>query len=1244
MSVHFTDVNKVVVLGSEVKTEHNTTPDQIQETVKRSLVQPEKPVKQGWGSWLWSIIKPEVDDLDPDFTYEVNESVETEEAKKIDHEKDNDALSDVENSDSDEEIDSLEEEVEPELEKKGFDLDDRNDDINNNAIHSPINNSYKIEDVDSDDDSDDEVFFDAQDSFDSDESIPPLEPAFDSQTIENEEDDSGEIYYETSSVLVEESAQEVATLVSETVEEKAKDPEVEPEVVQSTTSHQQGVANKTYNFFSSVFSAAKAFTYSVVDTGAELTTNAFLDVAFFGFNYNTESTKYRDELRQATGSDYIDNFLKDVAPNIAENLKNYVNSRTFPGSGYLKNYVAANSSFLHEIVEVTLLRIFANLAKKIREEKNIPHDVQGEEFICAMAEYLTEKYQAKGANPEALSQLVDEILVDAMPGKFSELGLIAPLCMPLNYFAWPYVKDGIGKALVSAKNSISDITAPQKSREEHLDKLTNLIFGSKTPAEQNERREIIDNATKTIAQSITSSVKENIDKNNTKILDFILGKVPKDVHLSPQATNLLKGVLVAGNNNKALLGYLDVVIQTALLRSGAEFVGSVKLEEGKEISQLIIHLVNLINEFGPELNQKRMEEKRFYQKTLADLATDYNKDVLTINKRPDLTEDEKRKELAELVKIRDGLIETAKAYHKEALRKIYQPYAESIIKKLTPDEQNAIPIPQQFRQGLWDYITQEFLPNLIAKRHDQSLMWQDQRDEMILELDNRFGSDAAEKIAKAGAHFAQKYIPHHLEKEPQKTAEKIFTKLVGFFKKQADKGSNEGKKVTDYLASHSVEFTKNLCDNVNNLVSDKGTKSVWPASKDFIEAFFMKVLVGFDRKLVAKLAKNKNFLADNAADGMQMVADKLKAQRTANNNQEPPTAEEIERLNEARQAELLAIGEKLINGIDLTKDDVPFADVFLWDALKQAIAPLALEWVFNTLSNKNILNKIILNSLKAYDDNKTKNAQAQATYKKLKREAKRLGLELPEKPKSTFEVQTDPTQLALNKASADLVKELVHLTGDNMLIELLESKGDAIGPIMGSVIRQQLSNEMLKKFIKMGYEAAPDALNNTNFPKTPEEIAEANKLKAAAEKKVFADTRNIIKKVARDEIKSAAKGFIKNLWNKFQTKFDEFVFAKLGSLSLQTKMILDRVCRFLFITVLGTILELVSTPFTMIGDYLLGLYIDYDGKKLLEGVHKTFDKELTKGLGKSILDHLVDGMPKVAADLVDHIHVEPITY
>lgn len=277
---------------------------------------------------------------------------------------------------------------------------------------------------------------------------------------------------------------------------------------------------------------------------------------------------------------------------------------------------------------------------------------------------------------------------------------------------------------------------------------------------------------------------------------------------------------------------------------------------------------------------------------------------------------------------------------------------------------------------------------------------------------------------------------------------------------------------------------------------------------------------------------------------------------------------EFESLTTQRVTEFYAPATKAIlkmlfpNG----KEDLTFVPEEIrgpvWKLFKKNLFPVILPSLTELVLDPVMINTIVLNSL----ENMNESLRGEITLN----EPEPADLPLDELDQVAGEL------IAQSLRATTLPSHIKKLLIDPKTGEIT----DAMKKTLGSTLRSQFHDNFIKEKLEIALKNAITRDENGNpklsFDTRPNEIKDKETpIKAAQMEKD-------LKRVYRETIDVSISYAIRSKWVAFQAHFDKLVEKAFGKVGAKIKQGLDLVCRFVFFTIIGSILSFLSYPIKVI--------------------------------------------------------------
>lgn len=245
------------------------------------------------------------------------------------------------------------------------------------------------------------------------------------------------------------------------------------------------------------------------------------------------------------------------------------------------------------------------------------------------------------------------------------------------------------------------------------------------------------------------------------------------------------------------------------------------------------------------------------------------------------------------------------------------------------------------------------------------------------------------------------------------------------------------------------------------------------------------------------------------------------------------------------------------------KDDLTFLpEEFRGTAWKQfkTLFPTALPILIDTVFDPATLNKLALGSLESVRDS-------------LDQDIKITSGDAPIQA-----APLDPIDMLMGDIMVELLKniKLPDLI-KNQIVDPDKGISDAMKQSMGAALRAQFNGMFIRELL-------PKALDGMvkRDPKTGDYAlkfdARSKAEKEADAPKVKKKMEKDLRRASRQVVDSAISNFFRTKWAQFQHKFDKLVEKMFGKIGSNSKWALDHIFRFVFFTIVGTMLSVLLWP------------------------------------------------------------------
>lgn len=533
-------------------------------------------------------------------------------------------------------------------------------------------------------------------------------------------------------------------------------------------------------------------------------------------------------------------------------------------------------------------------------------------------------------------------------------------------------------------------------------------------------RTFIKDATDALANFIRKAIQDKfgeVDKLVDAVESYSVDKLKQP--LTPEARTMLVDALTKFTKNPSgaalqIWKFVDTLINTAVLNAAKNALDAASQDPNHQssgIAEVIMLLTDIFNKVGPAIEEQRLAEQKLFDANMKKIGS--------------LPEDQRRE-----------------AYHAEGQRHtkviqgIYKPFVEEFfgpfIGPATRDQLMQV-LPAELRpvvEPIFDIVVNEMVPEILAGMHENTLMLKDNKDELRKQVADSFKSQTPVVLARVGAEYAKAYIPFYLKKELNKLpsgekeretllAEKIVDSIADFFSTKGDKDARTqqitGFGAAQYIKENRVDLAKALADQMKQTGQLASLEGAMNLSVEYVEGLLLQVFLGINQEIQAKEtmdpAIGARFLSE-VIRGTRERFEKLNRTKRTSRTASVATAS-------AEQAEKKPTARKLLDRLmkvaGLKREDIAMPNEVrdvLMDVIDESAVPTVVDTILNTFVNEDMLNKIIANTLEAYDDMSDatirKQNELKSWYKTAKTEAMTSGKKIPPKPpKSPTKVEAE---------------------------------------------------------------------------------------------------------------------------------------------------------------------------------------------------------------------------------------------
>jgi len=539
--------------------------------------------------------------------------------------------------------------------------------------------------------------------------------------------------------------------------------------------------------------------------------------------------------------------------------------------------------------------------------------------------------------------------------------------------------------------------------------------------------------------------------------------------------------------------------------------------------------------------------------------------------------------LAEKIPAIDGRINEirnnnamTKAEKKVEMAKLFRPLAKDFLDLAGPDLKGILPVPKMFRKFLAKKLQEDYLPALFSKMYKDLNGWRYEAPQVEAQLDALFPSGSGKNAATKIADYIRDFVPYYMETHPGT--------ITGIFEKVS------GKYFNALSPEHQTQLRTLLVNNVRAVGMNPDMKKTAEAIGEYSRAMVLKMFAGVTltindkEKAVDGTGENK-FLFNTTLGFIKVLRDHVRRinkippsgrmfpahlvshtemlngfakHPTMPNMLHPalsrdlnPNATAEERKEQRLKEFFVPFANDLldISGVN-NPEEFPapsFMKQEAWDLFKTKVLPEVLMNVYEEVLKPDNLNVMMLKTIDSLIEGID-------------------GITDEEEAK----VENDPKQRELNEALGDLVKEMTDLVPDIWTKTIFASDRirNMTSEAIGRVIRRKLDNTTMIEMLNKGLEGFSLNKPDADRGKTAQQLKAE---KAKIEKEL---TKKMTSYISR-QVKDACRNMIKSKWDAFQAKFDRGVERAFGKPGLAIKRFLDKIFRFIFITLIGSALDFI---------------------------------------------------------------------
>lgn len=188
----------------------------------------------------------------------------------------------------------------------------------------------------------------------------------------------------------------------------------------------------------------------------------------------------------------------------------------------------------------------------------------------------------------------------------------------------------------------------------------------------------------------------------------------------------------------------------------------------------------------------------------------------------------------------------------------------------------------------------------------------------------------------------------------------------------------------------------------------------------------------------------------------------------------------------------------------------------------------------------------------------------------------------------------------IDRAAGNFMLQAVDMTAlPPWIIKLMKNEKGEINPALqkslGSTLRDQFNHNFMSRTLKLVFEnfSKRDELGRPIISADTRDFAikEQERATKRIEKEKQLDS------LVRESVNVGISYFVNNKWNQMQNRLDKWINDNVGSVGAAVKRGLDKACRLIFFTIIGTVLSYALYPFNYALKWTLYKYIGLDETK-----------------------------------------------
>lgn len=566
---------------------------------------------------------------------------------------------------------------------------------------------------------------------------------------------------------------------------------------------------------------------------------------------------------------------------------------------------------------------------------------------------------------------------------------------------------------------------------------------------------------------------------------------------------------------------------------------------------------------------------------------------------------------------------------------------------------DGLPGGESLKSLLWDKVKLIVLPEFLSRTYLECTSWISQKEKTTQKIDKYFHTTHPFWSSKLFSQYASDRLRNFLESGSDNCAHLLLYSIRQHFEnsKSPDKAI-----AVNYLLKHHAKAKKTISSMLKIIAkgNNKSLDQIWVALVNYLDSSFMEFFKNLSANLQEIEEKNPDLMVDLASGLLKDAADYFKTLNriTSQNNAEHAfklserdvilgfgfdmnlhrgipydfSASESEKEAFRIQKSYIPRTRKILKLANIKMEDLPvpsFLRSVFGEVLTKKLLPLVFLQADRTLLEPPMRDILMLKFV-------------QTLYATLNAITFPTNNEIIEE----FITHQDPKQKRLNESCGAVVLELVKLIPDTMVQYVFMKEkvknisaaalGEAIMPLLSKWTLLQVVDAILYSSItglhpskwegKAGRETLvprklftrPDGktgIKKANrfkfiFPITPKEIQAELDFKTLEARRVSLQLRDAFTQTISSQMVLKIQQVVKSTWDYHQIQIDDFAKKYLPSFILPFKRFVDSCFHIIFIDVIGSILELATSPvFKLIKLIIEKMYIDHRSDEMIKNLH-----------------------------------------